>query len=527
MVTRQDVLSRVSPYKNHWVLLKKYQRTPDIIKAITLKHGTQANDYDKISEMFWRGNALDTAKYLFDFCKQNVSYKIEPDKLQSVRSPAAIMSMGNGDCKHYASFIVGVLDSLKRKGYKVDPIYRFASYKMYDRVPHHVFAVIKVNGDDVWIDPVLRYFNERKQYFSKTDKRPSMLVGISGIGYAAASGIGKKNPAKKAKRQAKKATKKRAQKPKVIKRRAKRAEGKTRRAAKRAARPKGLKAKLKRLNPLLVTARNSYLLLLKMNLFHLASKIGRAVAKDPSMKDKLKQIWVNKAGGDWANYLKAVNQGIRVWNKHHKDKVNSIGFIDGYNRYAWDNSVSGVYVNGVGVVQFAGAAAILTAALAIIKLFAPLLKSKGIETKESIEEGEQAAQDIADQVENASKNGEAVLETGGPDTGEYAGDGSQVEGTPKTGPAYAYSVTTNPDGSKTLNVKGSSIDKMEQQDGGGSGVYDDGGGGNAISDFFATAKRFVFSNKKWFIWGGLGLIALYVIPKAIRAASGGTRKRRR
>jgi hypothetical protein len=80
---------------------------------------------------------------------------------------------------------MGVLDSLKRKGLINNKIYyRFASYRLLDEIPHHVFAVIQdKNGNEFFIDPVLSTFNERKTYYHKIDKQPSMpLYSVSGIG---------------------------------------------------------------------------------------------------------------------------------------------------------------------------------------------------------------------------------------------------------------------------------------------------------------------------------------------------------
>jgi len=100
-------------------------------------------------------------------------------------SPSAIISLGQNDCKNYALFIVGVLDSLRRKGLiKNRVFYRFASYKLLDEVPHHTFAVIVDNkGNEIFVDPVLDYFNERKIYYHKIDKYPTMaMYSVSGIG---------------------------------------------------------------------------------------------------------------------------------------------------------------------------------------------------------------------------------------------------------------------------------------------------------------------------------------------------------
>jgi hypothetical protein len=76
-----------------------------------------------------------------------------------------------------------VAESLTRTGkQKIPCAYRFASYKWYDEQPQHVFAVAFPDTDrEIWVDPVLPEFDQRKTYNHATDKKMS-LVGISGTG---------------------------------------------------------------------------------------------------------------------------------------------------------------------------------------------------------------------------------------------------------------------------------------------------------------------------------------------------------
>ena len=167
-------------------MIVENQSTKDIMQQIIETHKRYKSDYDKISDQFWKGSVKSTCKYLFDFLKNNVKYDVEPDYRQSVKSPAAILSTGryaNGgnDCKHYSLFQAGILDSLSRKGYKIDWCYRFANYKLFQTLPHHVFVVVKINGVEYWCDPVLQYWNQRKPYINKIDRKMA-LYSISGIG---------------------------------------------------------------------------------------------------------------------------------------------------------------------------------------------------------------------------------------------------------------------------------------------------------------------------------------------------------
>ena len=178
------LLGKLTQFSNQKRLLVGEQQVKDIVTAMLDAHKTYANEYDKISENFYAGSPVQTAQRLFSFLKKNVKYTIDSEASQKIMSPSAIISIGKNDCKNYALFIVGIMDSLRRKGYfKNKVFYRFASYKLLDEIPHHTFAVVVDDqGNEVFVDPVLSSFNERKTYFHKIDKDPKMsLYSVSGI----------------------------------------------------------------------------------------------------------------------------------------------------------------------------------------------------------------------------------------------------------------------------------------------------------------------------------------------------------
>jgi len=179
------LLGKLKPFENRTVLVSKFQDSQDIIKEIIKAHAKYSAEYDKISAYFWKGSVEQTCKFIFDYLKKNVEYDIEPDTKQTVKSPAAIIAQGYGDCKHYSLFIAGILDSLRRSGKNINWGYRFANYKLFARTPHHVFCVVNPKtNNEIWIDPVLEFFNNQKPYVNAVDKtyKDMALYSISGIG---------------------------------------------------------------------------------------------------------------------------------------------------------------------------------------------------------------------------------------------------------------------------------------------------------------------------------------------------------
>ena len=182
MISANYILQKLSPFKNYQTVITQDQTVGDIINGILSTHEKYKKEYDKISEDFIGASELETAKNIWNFLHSNVPYFIESTKNQTLRSPSAIVAMP-GDCKSYALFANGIFDSLNRKGIFQTPIaYRFADYRGIDEF-QHVFAVLYPGTNkEIWIDPVLSRFNEKKQPTSYKDKKIKMaLIALSGV----------------------------------------------------------------------------------------------------------------------------------------------------------------------------------------------------------------------------------------------------------------------------------------------------------------------------------------------------------
>jgi hypothetical protein len=172
------------------VVIEQDQNVSDIISLISFVHKKNLATYDRIGQYFWTGDLYSTCENLWNFCKDNIAYDIETDKKQTVRSPQRILSERAGDCKHYASFIGGCLGALQRQGHSINWAYRFASYKVFDSTPGHVFVVVFDQGEEIWIDPVLDSFDEHRQYVNAIDKKIK-TVGTVGCNCSSKQNLGR------------------------------------------------------------------------------------------------------------------------------------------------------------------------------------------------------------------------------------------------------------------------------------------------------------------------------------------------
>lgn len=319
-------------YTGNVETIVKNQSVYDIIRNIALYHRRYSSDYDKIALQFWKGNAVDTARSLFDYCKRNFKYVIEPDSRQTLRSPGAILKTGPTgiDCKNYSLFIGGVLDSLRRSGKKIDWFYRYGSYKVSDKTPHHVFVVLRRGNDEIFIDPVFDYFNDkRKLPFYKLDKH--MLVGISGA-------VG--------------ARKKRGQKIKAALKKVKRG--------------------VLKFAPASAAARNSFLLIVKLNLFNIATRLQALAGRS----DSLKRFW-SGIGGNYNSLLNNIRQGAA----RREKKIN----------------------RRMGAAPVGIAAAVASATPILLKVI-QLLKEAGIKAEDLGNFGKRAVNKIIDNKDAAAES---------------------------------------------------------------------------------------------------------------------------
>lgn len=269
MISRQFLLNRIgSTYAGRKDLLVYDQSTGDIIQAILDADQKYSDQYKNISSYFKGYNDEETGRKIFDFLKRHIKYIVESEDQQLVKSPAAILHTGVSDCKCYSLFGSGILKQLG-----VNYCFRFASYRSNDKNPGHVFIVINPGtNNEIWLDPVLSYYNYKKAYCYKIDKKPRKMAiyQISGIGASA--------------------------------------EKKARRKARRKAFGQKLKKGVKGvLKVAAAPARNAFLGLVALNVHGLGTKVMQLYAKD---LDKLKNFW-GSAGGQINKLLAAAQKGSK------------------------------------------------------------------------------------------------------------------------------------------------------------------------------------------------------------------------
>lgn len=367
------ILGRLTPYQAQEWKIRDEQTTGDIISAITKAHKQYRPEYKKIALYFKGSNPKQTGKKIFDFLKDNVRYQIEPADKQTVKSPAAILAEGEGDCKHYSSWAGGILDQLH-----IPFAYRFASYKMFDKTPGHVFVVINPGTkNEIWLDPVLSTYDYKKPYTYATDRNMA-LYQVSGIGATSQQ----KQAIKQAKSELKSARK---------------AAGRTAGQVLK----KGTSVVLK---VAAAPVRNAFLLLVNINFANLGNKLAKAWEKAPS---KVKIFW-EQAGG----------------------KIDAL-------KKAWEKGSTKKRIFGIGVVPAATAAPAVAAPL-LVKA-AELLKSIGIDPAELVQIGKDALNEKAQELAKKVLQPKAAQEAANIETAAEAT--AEAEAAPEIAPTSKMNTT--------------------------------------------------------------------------------------
>lgn len=460
----------------------------DIIDEVMYNHRLRAADYDLISDRFWQGDAVSTYRAIWQFLKDNIRYKIEGDDLQTSKSPSRLLADGYGDCKHYSSFANGIMSSLKRKGYDIGDIrYRFAGYNPADPYLHHVFSVLTKNGREYWCDPVLNRFDERKPYVIHRDKKADHMAveRLSGIAPDVVY-VGAPKWLEAIKKGAQNTADKLKHSQQVNQANLQKAVQQAKYNVQQ-----GAKNTVKKVAPAVLKVvgsapRNAFLLLLKTNAFNIAHRLYDFIHSSSANRSELWAKWASM-GGDTGALERNINEGMAGYAKRSgmtlQQYNKSKNFIGAYivpgivwtpSELTMPGMSDGMYIRSSVGVEPASAAAILTAAAAVIAALAPILK------KAKWSENDKAAADLTLATGTAALSNLTAMTPGG---GSFETGGVMLPNGQNANMLQA-NVETMADGTKVVTVNDTGA--MQAQ----TGTITEW-----LKESTASVKEFILDNK--------------------------------
>ena len=153
--------------KNNNYLVSRFQTSGEIAGAIIKAIHESKPSAEALAPYFKNRDKKASCKLIFIFCKSAVPYKREAGSSQTAKTLPRILSDAKkvgGDCKHYA-----ILSASICKALGIPVKLRLISQNFYSKSPNHIYAVAKLNGKEVIIDPVLKNFDTEARYNHKYD----------------------------------------------------------------------------------------------------------------------------------------------------------------------------------------------------------------------------------------------------------------------------------------------------------------------------------------------------------------------
>lgn len=185
-LTKQFLLQQLPAYRNEWVTVVDDQDVHDIINEIEIAQIENAELYDKIGPLFIGDTLLQTCENLYHFCKDNLRYVEESEALQTVSTPQGLLTAGKCDCKGYASFIGGCMGAIERhQQKKINWKYCFASYKLFEPSPYHVFIVVETSNGPFYVDPTPGSYGKVPVWTVEREIHSATGAAVAGLGVVA------------------------------------------------------------------------------------------------------------------------------------------------------------------------------------------------------------------------------------------------------------------------------------------------------------------------------------------------------
>ena len=169
---------------NTRVVAYQQGETRDIIKEVLACFKDSKDQVNNFAPYLRGKTDLETCRNIWNFWKGNITYRIDPDGQQWVKTPSAVWSSGFCDCKSFSVAVASTLYALGIKGK-----FRFASYGSNTTVPTHVYVVATPGGKEIIIDCVWTGFNSQKPFTKNWDYNMTVISRVSGLDTRPAKGV--------------------------------------------------------------------------------------------------------------------------------------------------------------------------------------------------------------------------------------------------------------------------------------------------------------------------------------------------
>ncbi len=157
----------ITPPKYKKQFITPFQTDKDIIKQLKRAEFESRKVSQKISGIFEHHNKMIAAAKIWYFLKKKIKYEAEPVDQQTAKTINRFVVDGVGDCKHYATFAVGICNALNIPAY-----FTLVGQNKNRKKPNHAYCTAIIDNKRVIIDPCKNKFNDEVNYFYRWDYEP-------------------------------------------------------------------------------------------------------------------------------------------------------------------------------------------------------------------------------------------------------------------------------------------------------------------------------------------------------------------
>lgn len=151
-------------------LVSVYQNAEQIIASLKkAEYNSRKVSQELAKNFFNEPNKRNVAAKVWYFMRNEIPYFAEPKSDQTAKTINRLLydvanKGGTGDCKHYATFAVGLLNACG-----INAWFTFVGQNKYVKKPNHAYCTCMINGEVIVIDACRDKFNSECKYFYKWD----------------------------------------------------------------------------------------------------------------------------------------------------------------------------------------------------------------------------------------------------------------------------------------------------------------------------------------------------------------------
>jgi hypothetical protein len=168
MATLQELRSLVNrSVYNRDEFISNFQNAHEITKVLRRAEFESRDFCKKLISFFKKNSQEKTCELLWRFLREYINYRAEPKEKQTGKTVARFLLDKTGDCKHYATTCVCILNMCGVPAWFV-----VVRQSDTDRTKFHAYCQALVNNRIVTIDPCRKNFNTECKFVKKYSIHP-------------------------------------------------------------------------------------------------------------------------------------------------------------------------------------------------------------------------------------------------------------------------------------------------------------------------------------------------------------------